>query len=99
MTILIGGKGFLGSRLNTEIAGCRVLDLKGEGVEYCDIRNPSTLAMNERTSDKVVLLAAEHRDDVSPSSKYYETNVQGTKNVLAEMDRVGCKHLIDQHPW
>jgi nucleoside-diphosphate-sugar epimerase len=92
--ILIGGKGFLGSRLNTTISGCRVLDLKGEGLEYCDIRNPSTLVTNFNSADTVVLLAAEHRDDVSPISKYYETNVQGTQNVLAEMDRVGCKHLI-----
>ncbi|MDC0972683.1 NAD-dependent epimerase/dehydratase family protein, partial [bacterium] len=30
----------------------------------------------------------------SPISKYYDTNVQGTQNVLDEMDRVGCKHLV-----
>ena len=40
------------------------------------------------------MLAAEHKDNVKPISKYYETNVQGTKNVLKIMDEVGCQKLI-----
>jgi nucleoside-diphosphate-sugar epimerase len=55
---------------------------------------PQTLVSKLNSSDSIVLLAAEHRDDVSPFSRYYETNVQGTQNVLNEMDRVGCRHLI-----
>jgi nucleoside-diphosphate-sugar epimerase len=42
----------------------------------------------------VILLAAEHRDDVSPTSLYYDVNVQGTKNVLDKMDEYGIKNLI-----
>ena len=42
----------------------------------------------------VVLLAAEHRDDVAPTSLYYDVNVQGTKNVLAAMDKAGVKNII-----
>jgi nucleoside-diphosphate-sugar epimerase len=42
----------------------------------------------------VVLLAAEHRDDVSPTSLYYDVNVQGTKNVLQAMDKNGVKNII-----
>ena len=59
-----------------------------------DITIPTSLKTLFRRLDRVILLAAEHRDDISPISKYYETNVQGTQNVLDEMDRVGCKHLI-----
>ena len=42
----------------------------------------------------IILLAAEHRDDISPSSLYYEVNVNGTKNVLDLMDKYGIKNLI-----
>lgn len=91
---LIGGLGFVGSRLtNTGRYLFEVLDCRGEGEEYVDINNKLTFSDFHKYSG-VVLLAAEHRDDVSPVSKYYETNVQGTQNVLDEMDRVGCKHLI-----
>ncbi|MCV5366595.1 NAD-dependent epimerase/dehydratase family protein, partial [Escherichia coli] len=44
--------------------------------------------------DTVVLLAAEHRDDVSPTSLYYDVNVQGTRNVLAAMEKNGVKNII-----
>ena len=64
----------------------------GEG--YVDITKRDTLRSTITESDSVVLLAAEHRDDVTPVSRYYETNVQGTQNVLDEMDRVGCRHLV-----
>ena len=39
-------------------------------------------------------MAAEHRDDVSPTSLYYDVNVQGTKNVLQAMDKAGVKNII-----
>ena len=58
-----------------------------------DITEPSTIAI-EATSESVILLAAEHRDDVTPTSKYYQTNVEGTRNVLKEMDKAGVKRLI-----
>ena len=93
ITYLIGGAGFVGSRLSTILNGI-ILDKKSSGDNFVDINVPSTLRNKLVLSGKVVLLAAEHRDDVSPISKYYDTNVQGTQNVLDEMDRVGCKHLI-----
>ena len=95
MNIVIGGSGFVGSRLKTVLKDSVILDkalMRGEG--YVDITNRDTLRSTVAESDSIVLLAAEHRDDVFPVSKYYETNVQGTQNVLDEMDRVGCKHLI-----
>jgi len=42
----------------------------------------------------VVLLAAEHRDDVSPISLYYDVNVQGAKNVLNAMDKNSIKSIV-----
>ena len=40
------------------------------------------------------MLAAEHRDDVSPISLYYDVNVRGTKNVLDAMDKANVKNII-----
>ena len=100
MNIIIGGSGFVGSRLISQL-----------GIESCVniYKNPSpfyddiTKIADIRDSKKinfskeykaVVLLAAEHRDDVTPISLYYDVNVEGTKNILNEMDRVGIKNLI-----
>ena len=95
MTILIGGAGFVGKRLGSDLNRCIVLDKKLSSSDgYVDIRKPYTLNHKFNSEDTIVLLAAEHRDDVSPISKYYDTNVRGTQNVLDEMNRVGCKHLI-----
>lgn len=94
MIKLIGGLGFVGSRLSASLSESLSLDLKGDINHWCDIRDPQSLIGVIEKKDSVVLLAAEHCDDISPTSKYYETNVQGTQNVLDEMDRVGCKDLI-----
>lgn len=93
--ILIGGAGFVGSHLFKTLQGnAVVLDKRLEGSNYCDITIRSTLEGKINGDSIVVLLAAEHRDDVSPVANYYKTNVEGTKNVLSVMDQVGCKHLI-----
>jgi GlcNAc-P-P-Und epimerase len=95
MNLIIGGSGFVGSRLKTVLTDTLVLDkVLNHGKGYADITKPETLKALVNESDSIILLAAEHRDDVSPTSKYYDTNVQGTQNVLDEMDRVGCKHLV-----
>ena len=94
MVVIIGGAGFVGSRLRKEYQDTVVLDIANRGKEYCDIRSIESLHSRFQTYDSIVLLAAEHRDDISPKTRYYDTNVQGTQNVLNEMDRVGCKHLI-----
>ena len=48
----------------------------------------------ESNAKTVVLLAAEHRDDISPKSLYYDVNVEGTKNVLKKMEELGIKSII-----
>lgn len=59
-----------------------------------DIRDQNKLDVELKGQDAVVLLAAEHRDDVNPTSLYYDVNVQGTKNVLDAMDKNGVKNII-----
>ena len=95
MIKIIGGAGFVGSRLKTVLKEYKVLDkVLDVGKGYVDITKPDLIRKIICEEDSVILLAAEHRDDVYPATKYYETNVRGTQNVLDEMDSVGCKNLI-----
>lgn len=43
---------------------------------------------------QVVLLAAEHRDDVTPLSKYYEVNVKGMENTLYAMEANAITRIV-----
>ena len=42
----------------------------------------------------IINLAAVHRDDVMDRSKYYATNVDGTRNLCRIADEVGIKKII-----
>jgi nucleoside-diphosphate-sugar epimerase len=44
--------------------------------------------------DLVVLLAAEHRDDVTPTSLYYDVNAGGMRNTLNAMEANGVKRIV-----
>lgn len=100
--ILIGGSGFVGTRLTDILRGKNQLLIfdKQQSNFFPEITRIGNILNIEQTSkavkdqDTVVLLAAEHRDDVSPTSLYYDVNVQGTKNVLEAMDRSEVKNII-----
>ena len=98
--LVIGGSGFVGSKLISETGKHTCLNLDknpspffNERTTIGDIQKKDEIEIEKRTK-AVVLLAAEHRDDVSPTSLYYDVNVTGTKNVLDKMDETGIKHLV-----
>ncbi|MCL4161629.1 UNVERIFIED_CONTAM: hypothetical protein GTU68_032344, partial [Idotea baltica] len=99
---LIGGSGFVGSRFldSYRDAGDFSNFDKRPSIKHSDIssigdvRNQDQLNSTFSDTDIVVLLAAEHRDDVSPTSAYYDVNVQGTKNVLQAMDANGISKIV-----
>ncbi len=100
MITTIGGSGFVGSFLIKELKNYKVKNIDKNPSPFFnnitvngDIRNLDEIKIPKGTKS-VTLLAAEHRDDVSPTSLYYDVNVQGTKNVLQVMDNVGVKNLI-----
>lgn len=100
-TLIIGGSGFVGSRLISELNQKFSLNFdKNPSPFYKDITiignilDSSSLMNSLEGIDTVVLLAAEHRDDVSPASLYYDVNVKGTQNVLNAMDFHGVNNLI-----
>ena len=99
-TLIIGGSGFVGSHLISNVNKSDFYNLdKNQSPFYNDItingdiRYKNQIKIPNGTTS-IVLLAAEHRDDVSPTTLYYDVNVQGTKNVLSLMDKAGVKNLI-----
>lgn len=100
MIYVIGGSGFVGTRLISELGKKNCINIdKNKSPFYNsitvlgNIMTPSEIKI-ESNAKTVVLLAAEHRDDVRPKSLYYDVNVEGTKNVLKKMDTIGIKSII-----
>lgn len=101
---IIGGSGFVGTKLISLLKNNNSLGLlnfdKQQSSNYSnitsigDVRNPDQVKEQLRNQDLIILLAAEHRDDVSPVSLYYDVNVEGMKNVLGAMDENNIKNII-----
>jgi nucleoside-diphosphate-sugar epimerase len=100
---LIGGSGFIGTRLTARLVAaghtvtiadkndsCKYPNLR----LYADVREPDTLEKTLAGSDIVVNLAAEHRDDVTPKSLYDDVNVTGAENVCNACTKLGIKKII-----
>jgi nucleoside-diphosphate-sugar epimerase len=103
---LIGSSGFVGTRLIERLqqsSGERYL-LKNidkqqshfypEITFICNVLDKEKYTPLLKGADVIVLLAAEHRDDVSPTSLYYDVNVGGMRNTLEAMESNGIKRLI-----
>lgn len=98
---LVGGSGFVGTRLleNLKTEYCLNIDIRPSSsfptiTQIQDICLPGLRGFIPKDTDTVVLLAAEHSDDVSPISKYYDVNVEGTKKVLEAMDFLGIQNMV-----
>lgn len=101
---IIGGSGFVGTHLISKLHTQEQIDLVNidkanssrfpEITQIADVLDEAALTKLLQGVDIVVLLAAEHRDDVSPVSRYYDVNVQGMRNTLAAMADNGIKRLI-----
>ena len=70
---------------------CKILSKSNQITTIGNVINKNDLIF-ERSIHTVVLLAAEHKDNVSPTSLYYDVNVQGIKNVTRAMDKAGIKY-------
>lgn len=84
MIHVIGGAGFIGTRLSEVLKNAhrdyQIFDKTLKGTSFCDVTDPNSLA-HIPPADVMINLAAEHRDDVTPRSRYDEVNVEGAKNV------------------
>lgn len=101
---VIGGSGFIGSRLINclkEAGGvtCKNVDIRQspwfpEMTTIGDVRSQEDMNRELEGTDIVVLLAAQHRDDVHPVSLYYDTNVRGVETTLRAMERNGVRRIV-----
>ena len=101
---MIGASGFVGTRLIDLLKSEPAYELKNidllpshffNGITVIgDVRNQEQMDRELKDSDVVVLLAAQHRDDVSPVSLYYDTNVGGMEVTLKAMEKNGCKRIV-----
>jgi nucleoside-diphosphate-sugar epimerase len=100
---VIGGSGFIGTRLTTRLLengySVKILD-KAKSLTYPDlwikgdVRDMSSLLSALEGCDVIYNLAAEHRDDVSPRSLYWDVNVRGAGNVCSAAEELGINKII-----
>ncbi len=101
---IIGGSGFVGTRLIGTLKQAGDMDLinidKKNSDRYpsitkvADILDQKAIVPLLAGVDIVIHLAAEHRDDVSPVSLYYDVNVDGLRNVLTAMERNNVRRIL-----
>jgi nucleoside-diphosphate-sugar epimerase len=103
MIAVIGGSGFIGTRLCRRLfkkgLEFKILDIQKSNSYpqfhiYADVRDKESLRQNLNGCDLIYNLAAIHRDDVTPKSLYYETNVGGAKNLCEVADELGIRKII-----
>lgn len=103
-TVILGGSGFIGTRLisllkaqsdcelsNVDIAPSQAYP---EITKTGDVRRFFDMLEALQNADTVILLAAQHRDDVRPISRYHETNVDGMRNVLKAMSQQNVRRIV-----
>ena len=100
---VLGGSGFIGTRLVGRLIELglnpRIVDLQPSRLfpdRYlpCDVRKADTLRTVLSGASALINLAAEHRDDVRPVSRYHETNVEGARQVCLAATKAGIRILI-----
>ena len=98
---IVGGAGFVGSRLTARFRKGNVfsnkydIDLSNhlDKSIYLDVEDVDTLDQIAGVST-IINLAAVHRDDVRPLSRYDDVNVQGAKNICEAASKHGIKKII-----
>jgi len=100
---VIGGSGFIGTRLCLRLQNdgmpFSIIDIrKGsrfpELTRIADVRDLAALKTAIEPGSIVIHLAAEHRDDVRPLSRYDEVNSEGTRNVCIAASDKGVDTIV-----
>ena len=97
---IVGGAGFLGSSLSSRLTennvDHKVFDIdisRDTNVVSINVEEPSSLFKLDKL-DTIINLAAVHRDDIRPLSKYDDVNVQGSVNVCKAARKHGINKII-----
>lgn len=93
---ITGGAGFIGRRLvellKKDGHECVIIDTAA--LTPVDIENPDAMIKACAGCDAIYHLAAAHRDDIFPRSRYYDVNVTGTENVILAAQKNGIEKII-----
>ena len=98
-TFIVGGAGFVGTRLKAffdKMSKKYVIgdiENSAEKIIKLDIEDIDTLD-HIAGSDCIINLAAVHRDDIRPLSRYDDVNVQGSANVCEAARKHGINKII-----
>jgi nucleoside-diphosphate-sugar epimerase len=101
--VVLGGSGFIGTRLVARLLRVGhdvVIGDKAESGAFpqrwsrCDVRDRDALRRIVSGADVVMNLAAEHRDDVTPTSLYDDVNVEGARLVCLAATEAGVRRLV-----
>jgi nucleoside-diphosphate-sugar epimerase len=98
---IVGGAGFVGSQLSSRFNKRSILsnrydiDLTNQLDRsiYLDVERMDSLEQLTQVST-IINLAAVHRDDVRPLSRYDDVNVQGAKNICEAASKHGINKII-----
>lgn len=97
---IVGGAGFLGSRLSKLFKELKqdylIMDINDSSVEgsvYLNVEDSGDFE-KYRGLDSIINLAAMHRDDVRPVTRYDDVNIKGAKNVCQAARSHGINRII-----
>lgn len=100
---MIGGSGFIGTNLIRDLLGAghivSNMDIRESALfpvhtKIGDVRDLEAVCRLSEGVDVIVNLAAEHRDDVKPVSRYYDVNVEGARQVVAAANLNGIRRIV-----
>lgn len=101
---IIGGSGFIGTRLAKRLSArgdltVKIVDIResrqfAQCYQYGDVTQPESLRQALAGYDVVINLAAEHQDNVEPVSRYYQVNVEGARHLCMVASELAIKQVI-----
>ena len=101
---IVGGSGFIGTSLARRLVAKAGVELNNidlaQSRAFPDITKSGDVTRLESFENLipegavVINLAAEHRDDVWPRSRYHDVNVGGAENICTAARRRGVRHII-----
>jgi nucleoside-diphosphate-sugar epimerase len=103
MINIIGGSGFIGTRLAKRLSSqkydFKIIDKKKsinfeKNCSIADVRSIEEMRQAVTEESIIINLAAEHKDNVSPKTLYYDVNVEGAKNICQIAREKKCSQII-----
>ena len=96
---IVGGAGFLGTKLSSILSIANVkhktfdISFDESSSNFIDVENIDSLE-KLKNSSVIINLAAVHRDDIKPISRYDDVNIGGAKNICSCASKYDINTII-----